>query len=227
MDGMAVKGVLIGLALVGAALGAGWALGKIPNLPKEVSRKFVHIVVSCYYFVYARYLYGRGLLLELALPVAFIFANLYIAFTGKPKALARALAGHNRLGTVYYPVSLTVLTLMVRVLPIGMDLKDMAAGLLVMGFGDGLAGMIGSLLGRRKLPLIPHCSKTWLGSGIMLGVSFLALLLVYEGGLVFDSDVWLYLAGALAATFIEAATPRGLDNLTVPILVSLLCMAAF
>jgi phytol kinase len=220
----AYEGILLAFALILGVLFFGWAIGRIPNIPKEFSRKFVHIGVSCFYFIYADFLYGQSIWIELALPVAFIAANLYIALSGKPKALASALKGSNRLGTVYYPISLVFLIVCLRLLDIGMTIDDFGAGVLVMGFGDGLAGLIGSMAGKNKIPHLPG-TKTWLGSAVMFFVSFLVILLVYEGSLAFlSSKIWLYVLCALISTVIEAFTPKGLDNLTVPILTAFVCM---
>lgn len=215
-----IQGVLISGALVCGVLFFGWALGKINDLPHEFSRKFVHIGVSCFYFVYVQYLYLGSIWLELALPVAFIGANLFIVITGKPKALASALEGSNRYGTVYYPLSLVILVCCLRILDIGMNINDFGAGVLVMGFGDGFAGLFGSMLEKNRIPYLPG-KKTWLGSGVMLVVSYLVISLLYSGSLVLSLP---YFICAFFAAAVEAFTPKGLDNITVPILVALFCM---
>lgn len=217
------EGVLLSAALVCGVLFFGWAIGKIDSLPKEFSRKFVHIGVSCFYFIYAQYLFGTSLWLELILPVLFIMANAFVAVTGKPKALSKALSGGNKFGTVYYPVALVILILLTRISDIGMNIRDFGAGVLAMGFGDGLAGLVGAQVHGKKIPLLK--GKTWVGSTVMLVVSFFVIMLVYWGGFDFSApEVWLYLGCAAFATVVEALTPFGLDNISVPVLVALFCM---
>lgn len=216
-------GLLLTAAMICAVILGGWLLTRIKGLPEEVSRKFIHIGVSCFYFFYAPYIYGTELWGELLLPVVFLACNLFVALTGKPLSVSRAMSGTNKLGTSYYPLSIIILILLTRT-DIGLDIRDLGAGVLVMGFGDGLAGMIGSLAGGKKISRITG-SKTWVGSAVMLTVSFVCIVCIYEGELSFQSvDTAVYAAVAVFATLVEAFTPKGLDNLSVPLLTALLCM---
>lgn len=215
-----IKGLILSFALICAVLFFGWVIGKGKGKggSKELSRKFVHIGVSFFYFIYARYLFGTGLLVELAMPVLFIFSNLYVSLTGKPKALSKAMSGGSRFGTVYYPIAMVILILLSRVEGLDLGIKDIGAGMLVMGVGDGFAGLTGAFFGKKKIGVL-FGNKTWLGSLVMLVASFAVIMLIYG-----SSEWWLCAAAALFAAVVEAMTPNGLDNLTVPVLSALFCM---
>jgi len=84
-----------------------------------------------------------------------------------------------------------------------------------MGYGDGLAAVVGKAFPRKPYRIF-GAGKSLTGNLTMLVVSFavLALLLVWQG-IVPVLPVALGLS--LLATLVEAVTPLGLDNLTVPL----------
>jgi phytol kinase len=93
-----------------------------------------------------------------------------------------------------------------------------AIGILTLGYGDGLAAAIGSKWGKRKLIY----GKSVEGSLTMFLATFIVTftLLAFNFSLPIALSVGLVLA--IFATLIELYTPKGLDNLTVPLLTSLI-----
>ncbi|TNJ38161.1 phosphatidate cytidylyltransferase [Prosthecochloris vibrioformis] len=90
----------------------------------------------------------------------------------------------------------------------------------VLGWGDGLAPIFGMKLGKMKYKLL--CEKTVEGSlafflGSMLAGIFFVWLIV-PGAL----DIATIVIIALIATIIEAASPREVDNILIPVAVVLL-----
>ncbi len=123
-----------------------------------------------------------------------------------------SVAGHG-LGLVYYSIAWTVLAYFF------FDHPDViAVGIMAMSYGDGLASLVGSKHGKRKFRIFGD-EKSLEGSiAMLLGciVSFSAVSLYYHGSV---SPVLLPLAAF--ATFVEAVTPKGLDNLSVSILTAI------
>ncbi|WP_443029132.1 diacylglycerol/polyprenol kinase family protein [Spirulina sp. CS-785/01] len=122
--------------------------------------------------------------------------------------------GRQSLGTFFYAVSIGVLT--GWFFPV--ELPQFAViGILVMAWGDGLAAVVGQHWGRHKYQLGRN-KKSWEGSGTMFLVSGLVVLLVLWGvyGLSLSVVGIAVVVGAIA-TFLEAFSLLGIDNLTVPL----------
>jgi phytol kinase len=93
-------------------------------------------------------------------------------------------------------------------------------GILVMGYGDGLAAIIGQRFGKEKIHHLTG-KKTYAGSMTM----FLVSVIVITGMTWRYKYEWIrHLPGlgtaiviASISTAVEAMTPMGLDNVTVPI----------
>ena len=120
---------------------------------------------------------------------------------------------HN-LGTIYYPVSLLVLTLLCwnDVLPRWAG----GVGILILAWGDGLAAVIGERNGGRRLI---H-GKTLGGSVVMFVASAVVtgtMLAVFVPEMTAAALLSVALGTALLAAAVELVTPLGLDNLTVPL----------
>ena len=123
--------------------------------------------------------------------------------------------GHST-GLVLYAVSYTLLAYLY-----GMSPYIVAAGIFPMAYGDSSAALVGAKYGKAKYRLFEE--KSVQGSiGMFLG-SFVSLVL----GMVYFSSVYGFsftdqlvpiLAVSLVTTVLEAVSPRGLDNLLVPIL---------
>jgi uncharacterized protein (TIGR00297 family) len=118
------------------------------------------------------------------------------------------------LGTVYYPVSLLILvfiTFWLDVTYVG------AAGILILGYGDGLAGLIGKKFGKKKL----LGNKTIIGTSTIFITSLMVALVIfsiYTPNILIPGSILI----ALFAAIIELITPKDYDNLTVPLGVSML-----
>lgn len=88
-----------------------------------------------------------------------------------------------------------------------------------MGYGDGLAAVIGRRFGLMKYHIFGN-TKSYVGSLTMLIVSFLVCtVILWAATPVFWGIILLQaLILAVFATIVEAVSPFGLDNLTVPLL---------
>jgi len=142
------------------------------------------------------------------------------AVTQKFKGLTGITEDGHHLGLVYYAFSYTILALFFASKP-----YIIAAGILPMAYGDASAAIIGHKYG--KITYNVFTKKSIEGSVAMFLVSFLSV----EASLFFFS--WIYplpiasltlatLAVALIVTVVEALSPKGFDNLAVPLLGALM-----
>lgn len=197
-----MTGLLYSFLLIAGVLALGLVLKKC-HVSEMVVRKVVHMGVGNWWFIEMRYFDTLGM--ALVGPVAFIGLNtLFVVFHKGESEKSR------NYGLVYYPIALLLLVL----LQYGGKLTSAAClcGVLVMAYGDSLAGIFGKLWGKKKLPSYMK-EKSWLGLSVMFLVSFVVSFLVLHS---FRSALLV----ALVAAVSESATPFGLDNLSVPLLAS-------
>ncbi|WP_426348115.1 diacylglycerol/polyprenol kinase family protein [Alloiococcus sp. CFN-8] len=205
-----IYGIICSFIFVAAVLGLSTLLSKRGIIRGEGSRKLIHIGV-CNWWIIAMVFYDNPFYAALV-PAVFIAVN-YMSYK---KQLIKAMernGGKKDLGTVYYAVSLFILAL----LSFGPDGEPYigAIGILVMGYGDGIAAIIGERLGR--IPFGPKKSgKTLEGTIGMFLASFIVVFMIMS---IFSdiSPLWVSLAIALYGAVAELYTPNGFDNLTVPL----------
>jgi phytol kinase len=122
--------------------------------------------------------------------------------------------GRKSLGTFFYAVSIGILIAWFWPLH---QFQYAAIGILVMTWGDGLAGLIGQQFGKHRYQVL-GIQKSWEGSLTMALTSYVvsSLILLSVQGNVWQT--WLVpVAIALVATGLEAFSKLGIDNLTVPL----------
>lgn len=120
-------------------------------------------------------------------------------------------------GTVAYALSITLLLLLWWPDHPG----AVASGVLVMALGDGLAGLLGPLIASPSWRVLSERRSVAGTSAMALG-SLAALTLVAALIPHASPPAWGVGLIALAATGLEQLAWRGVDNLTVPLLVSAL-----
>ena len=99
-------------------------------------------------------------------------------------------------------------------LSFGPDAVPVHAGLiaiLVMGYGDGLAAVIGTAYGKHPLVFGKSVEGTVAMFVASFAVTAIAMLVVAPAGWLLSA-----LVVAVVATAVELVTPKGLDNLSVP-----------
>lgn len=122
--------------------------------------------------------------------------------------------GRKSWGTFFYAISIGVLIAWFWPLE---QFHYAAIGILVMTWGDGLAGLIGQKFGQHSYE-VWGIKKSWEGSLTMALTSYVvsSLILLSVQGNVWQT--WLVpVAIALFATGLEAFSKLGVDNLTVPL----------
>jgi phytol kinase len=122
--------------------------------------------------------------------------------------------GRQSFGTFFYAVSIAVLVGWFW--SVGRP-EFGVLGILVMTWGDGLAGVIGKRFGKHPYVLW-DMKKSWEGTLTMAIVSTIVCLLILGGTIGFSFSVVLiaFTVGIFSAG-LEAFSKFGIDNLTVPI----------
>jgi dolichol kinase len=199
--------------------------GKIKDrLPQNLSRKFLHIMIGNFIWIIPFFTYTT-----FPLNFPFFVASPFILLTflvspGTPfKGLTQKLSGlgdvtfgGHTYGLVFYAISYTVLAAVFSDKP-----WIIAAGIIPLAYGDAAASIVGQKWGRHQFSI---CAKKSIeGCVTMFAVCFLALaasfaFFGYLYPLPLASFIVASLGAALVATFCEALTPRGLDNIAVPLL---------
>ena len=161
--------------------------------------------------------YGTVLLFEsrtfaIIPPLSFIFINAYSLWQETFKAMETGDKG--QLGTVYFPLSFVLIVWFLWDQP-----HLLVASLMPMTWGDAMAAIVGKRIGRRKYS-VAGGKRSLEGSLTMFLVSWVAtlipLLLLPTDALGLMTVMGVAAATAAAATAVEAISPWGLDNLTVP-----------
>lgn len=181
---------------------------------KEASRKWIHIMLCNIWFIYLAFI--DNIIVACILPALFVVINtLSYKFN-----LIKIMERENKkdgFGTIYYAISILILSLITYYIKNPMLATT---GLLIMGYGDGLAAIVGKSVKSKKFQIFGG-EKSVAGSTTMLIVSLIisAITLAVLGTeAIFIKSIII----AIVATILEAVSVKGLDNITVPLLITLL-----
>ena len=181
---------------------------------KEVTRKYIHIMLSNIWFISMAFFYN--FIIATILPMLFVIINSLSYKFNLIKIMEREDKKEG-IGTVYYAISLTVLSLVTFYIN-----KPILAlpGILIMGYGDGLAAVIGQKVKSKSFNILGS-TKSIAGSATMLIVSLIISILIFS----FIGIEYLILKAfliAIIATILEAISVKGLDNITVPLIITVI-----
>ncbi len=205
-------GILLSFLYLFAVLGMAEGIRRLLRLPRELTREMVHIGVS-FWGIPAYYLFHSSITVAIP-PIVFTIIN----FFSYKFDIFKAMELKGKIGTILYPLSLVFL------FPFfwKMEIRTPAiAGLLVMGLGDGFAGMLGSRFGKMKYKIFGE--KTMEGTIAMFSFSFIAVfsvLLIFHHNLNLISIISISIITSIMATLVESFTPSNFDNITVPVISS-------
>lgn len=200
--GLLLSYILIGFILLGILV-----LERL-KIKRNIIRKLIHIAIGNWWIIAMWYF--DHLIFALIPPITFLIGNL---LSRKYHLIKAMEADQSTLGTIYYPIAMIILTIIcfgiIKLPHVGL------IGMLCLAYGDGLASLIGKQMISPRL----HQKKTFAGTLCMFFVSFLAstLVLTLQHQTIFIPALIL----ALLSTLLELFSPKGLDNITVPIGVSL------
>tara|TARA_Y100001968_G_scaffold174396_1_gene159837 strand:+ start:264 stop:869 length:606 start_codon:yes stop_codon:yes gene_type:complete len=118
-------------------------------------------------------------------------------------------------GTIAYATSITILLILFW----NEHPEAVSAGVLMMAFADGLAGLVGRKISSPKWKIVGQ-EKSFLGT---LTMGLVGMLILYFMVQISGSPIDLLRIFAIAslAVSLEQISPWGIDNLSVPIAVTL------
>lgn len=180
---------------------------------EEASRKFIHIALSNIWIIYC--LLIDELWVACILPAAFIIIN---SLSYKFKIFKTMEREQNDgFGTIYYAVSIFLITIFSYLQ--GKPMIGMA-GMLIMGYGDGFAAVVGKKINSKEYSIF-GAKKTIAGSITMLILSLIISCIVFY---IMGMEYFIIkaLISAVIATILEAISVKGLDNISVPIMTTVL-----
>ncbi len=202
--------LFIAFAYVFAMLGIADGLRRWRGYSVEFTRKFIHIAVGMWAF-------GTVLLFEhrtfaIIPPLAFVAINALSYWRGMFKAMETGEKG--QLGTIYFPISFAVLIWLLWERP-----HLLVASLMPMTWGDALAAVVGQRIGQRRYT-VAGSTRSLEGSVVLFLISWAAtlvpLVLLAPEPLDPAATAGAAAVTALGAVVVEAISPWGIDNLTVP-----------
>lgn len=210
-------GICISFVFVFAVIGISTLLSQKGVLDGEGSRKFIHVAVSNWWII--AMIFFDSPWFASFVPLMFVFINYASYRQNIFKAMERD-GSQRDLGTVYYAISLLVLafiTFSANVPYLG------GIGILVMGYGDGFAALIGKKYGKTSFKKYGF-DKSLEGSLTVFAFSLIIAGIFFA---MYSPMGWFWKAPALAlaAMIVELLSPNGFDNLTLPLTVSALAWA--
>jgi phytol kinase len=205
-----IIGLIVSFVYVFAMIGIAEGLRKWRGYSVDFTRKFIHVAVGMW-------AYGTVLLFERRVfaiipPLAFVAINAFSYWQGTFKAMETGEKGE--LGTIYFPLSFAAIIWLLWEQP-----HIVVASLMPMTWGDALAAVIGRRIGKNRYTVVGS-TRSLEGSGVMFLASWMAtlvpLLVLAPDPLSVGTAVVTAAVTALGAAIVEAVSPWGIDNLTVP-----------
>lgn len=188
---------------------------RLTHLPFEFSRTFTHILVMNWWLIATFFI--KDYWLAITAPILFVIFNTLNVIYNFIPAINTKRRDSNK-GPIYYALAVFILTAATFHTPSFHIVGGI--GLLVMAYGDGFAALIGQKYGTHTYTIFKG-HKTFEGSFTMLVVSMIVITTYQYLQLGTVDFIQVFLL-SLVATLVEAISPFGIDNLFIPILVSLL-----
>jgi phytol kinase len=205
-----IPALVFSFIYVFAAIGIAEGLRKLRGYTVDFTRKFIHIAVGMW-------AWGTVLLFDRRVfavipPLVFVAINAFSYWQGTFKAMETG--DKQNLGTIYFPISFAAVLWLLWDRP-----HLVVAALMPMTWGDALAAVVGRRIGRRHYTVMAS-TRSLEGSVAMFVTGWVAtlaaLLLLAPPGLGPGAAIGAAALTALGAALVEAISPWGIDNLTVP-----------
>ncbi len=210
-----IYGLVISVLYIGLVIGIS---GLFSKASKEASRKFIHIMLANWWII--AMIFFDNMWIAGILPALFIIINYASYKFDIIKSMERDddSGEEKTLGTVFYAVSLLIEV----ILCFGFFKNTIIGlvGILVMGYGDGFAAIAGKSIKSKEFTILGG-KKSLAGCSTM----FIISLIIISCALAYFNIQFWYIKSiiiALVATIFEAISVKGTDNLTVPILTTLM-----
>ena len=209
---------LIGILLMSLYIAVILVLSKFTSkFGEETSRKFVHIML-CNVWFFMIYFFDSVIWASI-LPALFIVINSLSYKFKLIKSIEREES--DGFGTIYYAISLFIIcifTFSVNKPIVGLS------GVLIMGYGDGFAAILGKKIKSPKYK-VGNTTKSLAGSTTMFVISLIICTILLR---VLGANYFILKAIGISviATILEAISIKGLDNITVPVIITILTYLA-
>ena len=178
----------------------------------ELSRKLIHILVGSFVAFWPYIMSVNSIRIISVLFTIVVFSSMKFNIFKSIHTVKR-----DSLGEIYFAISVGLITF------INPSHLVYTISLLTMSLADGLAALVGTYFGMNRKYKVYGRAKTVLGS-LTFFIVALVLILIYidKTGHVFSLG---YLAVAAGLTLIENISPKGMDNLLVPLVAALFLAA--
>lgn len=226
-----VRGILLSYVYAVSLLVIAQVLRSKARVPQDVTRKLVHVCAGtwCWAIVALFDHWSFGVI-----PFAsFILVNFLLYYF---RWLSAIDSPDRSPGTVYFAVVITLLfALLWRPGEASNRIHLALAGIMAMTWGDAMAAVLGVRYGRHRYSLMPGVTsvRSVEGSVTMFVVSALAIFITLTSicradassaffspaifDLTFAEAAFASVVSASLATAVEAVSPFGTDNLTIPL----------
>ena len=204
--GIVVSYLFVGIIIVSAKF--------FQKVGEEASRKFIHIALIGWWPIAMAFF--NNTVCAVIVPISFVIIN-YLSYK---KDLIKAMERNEKdsLGTVYYAISLVLMVIytfeIIHKPEIGL------CAMAIMCLGDGFASIIGKAVKSFEYK-IGKTKKTLAGSLTMFIITFIIVAIYF----IYRADPYWIIKSLLLATIstvVEAVSIKGTDNITVPIIATLL-----
>ena len=201
--------VLVALLGIAGLVFLGEYLQRARHYHPEVTRKFIHISVATFaalwpFFMSWSHIELISLLLFFGVAISRYF-HLFQAI--------HSIKRHTW-GELFFAMSIGIVAVLSQ------DKWIFSAAMLHLGLADGLAALVGTLIGQHRYKVLGH-SKTYEGSITFFLLSFVIVwVCAVANGPQLGWTVLLWVP--LVATFFENFAVAGTDNLLVPFVITIL-----
>lgn len=211
MSGTELRAILLSFAYVLAVLLLADLVRRRLHVPVDLTRKIVHVAIGMWVFP-TLWLFGRWTWWVLLPPLVFVLLN---ALSLRFRFFAAIEVAERSLGTVFFPLSFAILLALFW--PLGRP-EVAAGGVMAMTWGDAMASLVGRAYGRRGYRVWGE-TKTWLGSFACFSWTVLAVVMTlrFVGNHPGPQALLQAALAGLVAAVAEALSPKGFDNLLVPL----------
>ncbi|WP_392530861.1 diacylglycerol/polyprenol kinase family protein [Nostoc sp. C117] len=216
-------GLVISYVYATGLLVIGEALRRLFGVKPDLTRKIIHIGAGMWVFgvllLFNRWEIG-------IIPFATFIGLNYLFY--RYRIIGAMDTEDSSPGTVYFAISVTLLFGLLWRPNSPLDNAPIAvAGIMAMTWGDALAALIGRRFGEHKYQ-VGNSIRSWEGSAVMFVASTAVILLVLlllpgsslcplAKSLSLGHAILTAIATATFATLVEAVSPHGTDNLSVPL----------
>jgi phytol kinase len=224
MTNQDIIGLVVSFLYAFSLLGIAELIRRIRHYSHDFTRKLVHIGAGLWVFgvlaIFDHWYIG-------IIPFASFIVLNYLTY--RYRLIGAVDDSDSTPGTVYFAFSITLLFLLFWRTNSPDDRGYIAAaGAMAMTWGDAMASIIGRRFGRHKY-VFRGDTRSWEGSTAMVSFSFVAIFLVlslvpgsslapWSEPFPLSTTLPTALVAALVAAVAEGLSPRGTDNISVPLL---------